>query len=147
MLFRKTTQADIDFVANNSISRGICNKQPEFIDYCYTLEHEGKPLGIGGFRLINSTTAWTWTDWTCLAGAHIIVVYRTVKEWLALFAEEHKLKRLQAYIESDFPEAIRMVERLGFHRESIMLNFVGNRPVYLYVKFYGVSDDTKSKLE
>lgn len=134
MKFRETTQADLDFVANNSVSRGICSKQPKSIDYCYTLEHEGKPLGIGGFRLINLTTAWCWVDMTHLAGGHIIVCYRTIKEWMAKFTEEHKLKRLQAYVEPDFPEAIRMVEHLGFERESIMKNFINDKDVYMYVK-------------
>lgn len=140
MNFRKMTQPDVDFVKEHSISRGIVGKQPESIDYGYTLEHEGKVLGIGGFRLINMTTAWAWTNWTHLAREHLVVAYRTVKEWLEIFAKEHNLKRLQAYVEVDFEEAIRMVTHLGFHKESTMLNFVGNQSAYLYVRFFdGVS--------
>ena len=148
MNFRETTQEDLDFVANHSVSRGILKRQPECIDYCYTLEHEGNILGIGGLRLINATTMWAWTDWTHLAGEHIIVAYRTVKEWLGIFAKEHGIKRAEAYIECSFPEAIRLVEHLGFHRESVMPNFVGKEPAYLYVLFFdGVSDDIENKEE
>lgn len=136
MNFRETTQEDIDFVADNSVSGGIVKQQPGKIEYCYTLEHEGRPLGIGGFRLINLTTAWAWVDLTHLSGSHIIQCYRVIKEWIEIFVEEHKLKRLQAYVKVDFPEAIRMVEHLGFEWESTMPNFVGNTPAYMYVKYY-----------
>ncbi len=145
MIFRETTQEDLAFVADHSVSRGIAKHQPECIDYMYTLEHEGKPLGIGGFRLINLTTAWCWVDQCDLAGEHITTFYRTMKEWLDIFAKEHKIKRAQAYIETDFEQAIRLVQHLGFEYESTMQNFVGNQPAYLYVKFYGVSDDISGK--
>lgn len=134
MNFRETTQSDIDFVAEHSVSRGIFKRQPEQIDFCYTLEHEGKPLGIGGFRLINMTTAWVWTDWTSLAQNHLVIAYRTIKEWIDIFAKEHGIKRLQAYIEVDFPEAVRLVEHLGFYRESTMKNFVDDKDAFLYAK-------------
>lgn len=134
MNFRETIQEDLDFVANRSVSRGIAKYQPECIDYCYTLEHEGEPLGIGGFRLINLTTAWCWVDLTDGAGRHIVVAYRVIKEWVDKFAEEHQLKRLQAYIECDFEEAIRMAQHLGFEYESRMKNFVDNKDAFLYVR-------------
>jgi RimJ/RimL family protein N-acetyltransferase len=146
MNFRKTTQEDIDFVANHSVSRGISKYQPECIDYYFTLEHEGKPLGIGGFRLINLTTAWCFVDMTDLAHNHIRDCYRVIKEWIDIFVKEHGIKRLQAYVEVSFPEAIRMVTHLGFHKESTMQNFVNNEPAYLYVRFFdGESDGTESK--
>lgn len=132
MKFRETTQEDLDFVADNSISRGIQKRQPEQIDYCFTLEHEGGVLGIGGFRLINTTTAWAWLDMTHLAGSHIIVCYRVIKEWTDLFVKEHGIKRLQAYVEVDFEEAIRTVKHLGFEEESIMKNFMGDKDAFMY---------------
>ena len=136
MNFRETTQEDLDFVANHSVSRGILKRQPECIDYCYTLEHEGKPLGIGGFRLINLTTAWVWCDLTDCAGSHIIVCYRVLKEYLDIFAKEHEIRRAQAYIETNFIEAIRLVEHLGFHRESTMPNFVSDKPAFMYSRIF-----------
>lgn len=134
MQFKETTQEDLDFVAEHSVSRGIQKQCPEQIDYCYTLEHEGKPLGIGGFRLINTTTAWCWFDMTDLAGKHIVVCYRVIKEWADIFIKEHGIKRLQAYVECDFPEAIRMVQHLGFELESRMKNFMGNKDAFLFTR-------------
>lgn len=134
MNFRETTQADLDFVADNSISRGIAKRQPECIDYCYTLEHEDKVLIIGGFRLINPTTAWCWTDWTHLSKDHIVVTYRVTKEWIDIFAKEHNLRRLQCYVETDFEEALRMVGHLGFEWESTMKNFIGDKDAYMFTR-------------
>ena len=137
MEFRELKREDIDFVKDNSISRGVLHKQPEVIDYGYCLEHEGKILGIGGIRLINLTTAWCWLDLTHYAGKHITTVYRVIKEWTEILVKDKGIKRLQAYIETDFPEAIRIVEHLDFRQESIMPRFVGNKPAFLYVKYFG----------
>jgi len=132
MNFREVTQDDLDFMADHSISRG--KKQPEQVDFVYTLEHDGKPLAVGGFRLINLSTAWCWFDLSDLAGSHIHTVYRTIKEWSMVFAKEHNIKRLQAYVECDFPEAIRMAEHCGFTRESIMKNFTDEQDAFMYVR-------------
>lgn len=123
-------------MANHSVSRGIAKYQPEYIDFCYTLEHKGKPLGIGGFRLINMTTAWCWLDMTDLSDTHVIVWYRVIKEWIDIFVKEHNIKRLQAYVEPDFPKAIRMVQHLGFKKESIMKNFMGDKDASMYVRIF-----------
>lgn len=137
MEFRELKQEDINAVKDDSISRGILSKQPEVIDFSYALEHEGKILGIGGIRLINLTTAWCWLDLTHYAGKHITTVYRVIKEWTDILVKDKGIKRLQAYIETDFPEAIRIVEHLGFHLESTMPNFVDGKPAYLFVKYTG----------
>jgi len=147
MIFRELRQSDIDYVKDHSISRGVLNKQPERTDFLYTLEHEGEILGIGGIRLIIPTTAWCWIDLTVHATEHIITVYRVVREWMDVLIEQHHIKRLQAYIEPDFPEAIRMIQRLGFEWESNMRNFLPNGDAYMYTKLYGVSDGTVDKQE
>ena len=89
-------------------------------------------LGSGGFRLINMTTAWTWLDLTHDAGSHIRSVYRVISEWIDIFVKDKGIKRLQAYIDPDFPEAIRTIQHLGFERESNMELFYGDRDAYLY---------------
>jgi RimJ/RimL family protein N-acetyltransferase len=136
MEFRETTQEDLDFMANNSVSRGIQKHCPEQADFMYTLEHESKPLGVGGFRLINLTTAWAWVDLSHLAGHHTIVCYRVIREWMEKFVEDHKIKRLQAYIEMDFEVAIRMAEHLGFKYESTMEGFMGDKDAFMYKRIF-----------
>lgn len=134
MNFRETTKEDLEYMTGHSVSRGIQKHCPEQINYCYTLEHEGLPLGVGGFRLINCTTAWCWVDISDRAGSHLIASYRVIKEWIDLFAQEHGIKRLQAYIEVDFPEAIRMAKHLGFKWESDMECFIGDKDAFMFVR-------------
>ena len=136
MIFREMTQKDVEFMKDHSVSRGILKSQPEQTEFTYALEHEGKVLGIGGIRLINLTTAWCWVDMAPCVGEHIIVVYRIIKEWMLKLVEEKGLKRLQAYIEPDFPEAIRMVQHLGFEKESIMEDFLPNGDALLYRRLF-----------
>ncbi len=134
MRFRETLQSDLDYVADHSVSRGIQKYLPEQTEFVYTLEHDGVPLAVGGFHILNLATAWCWVDYSEESGSHTREIYRVTKEWIATFAKTHKLRRLQAYIEMDFPEAVRMVEHLGFTKESIMKNFLGDKDAYLYAR-------------
>jgi len=136
MKIRETIQSDIDFMKDHSVSRGILKNQPEQMEFCYSLEHEGKLLCIGGFRLINLTTSWCWLDLSTEAGGHIRTVYRIIKEWIEEFAKDNNIKRLQCYIEPDFPEAIRTVQHLGFEKESILEGFLPNGNALLYRRLF-----------
>lgn len=135
MVFRELIQSDIDFMKDKSISRGIFSKMPEQIDWNYTLEHEGKILGVGGLSLINATTGWVWLDLSIFAKDHITNVYRTIREWMTILCKDKGIKRLMAYCEIDFEKAVRTLVHLGFHCESTMPNFVDDKPADLYVKF------------
>jgi hypothetical protein len=113
MNFREATQADLEEVAKASISRGE-KWVPTQVDFVYTLEHEGRVLGIGGIKLLNSHSAWAWFNLTDAAQGHMIVVYRVIKEWLEHLVKEKQLKCLMASVDPTFPEAIRSAtERLS----------------------------------
>jgi RimJ/RimL family protein N-acetyltransferase len=71
-------------------------------------------------------------DITRHAEGHMIIGYRVIKEWLDELVEIHGIKRLQAYVEPGHPERIRMVQHLGFERESILEKFLGDKDAYLY---------------
>ena len=137
MELREATQEDWEYMNAHSVSRGIQKKIPERVEYVYTLEHDGVPLMVGGFRLLNASTSWCWFDLSDKAGEHIYTVYRTIKEWGDKFVEDHNLTRLQTYVKVDFPEAIRVVEHCGFVKEfeKPMKNFVDNTDAYMYVRF------------
>jgi len=134
MKLRESTIEDIEYVAERTASRGIHKDMPGQIDYFYTLEHEGRPLGIGAFKLINLFTAWCWLDTTKESRKHTPAVYRIMSEWMGIFTEEHGIKRLQAYVECDFPEAIRLVEHLGFKKESTMKKFMGDKDAFMFAR-------------
>ena len=136
MRIREATKADILYVADHSASRGCFKDQPDQIDYIYTLEHEGDVLGIGGIKIINPTTAWCWVDVTVNGKKHMIMAYRTLKVWIDKLVEIHGLRRLMAAVGVDFPEAIRMIEHLGFVREYTMEQWSGDKPAHLYGRIF-----------
>ena len=136
MIFRDTIQSDLDYMATHTMSRGVQKSCPEQISYMYTLEDDGVPLGIGGFQLLNKYSSWCYVDISPTGHKNIILSYRTIKEKINEFCKEHNLRRLQAYVECDFPEAIRLVEHLGFTNESRMKNFVGNKDAYMYARTF-----------
>jgi len=136
MKFREMTESDIEFMAVHSASKGIFDKMPSQIAYAYAVEQDGVVLGVGGIQLINSVTAWVWVDISEYGRTMMKSGYRIIKEWLDELIKIHKLKRLQAYVRLDFPEAIRMIEHLGFKIECVMKKFTDDgKDAFLYVKF------------
>jgi len=131
--FRQATQSDIEYMAENSINKAVDRKQLDVIDYVYTLEDK-IPLLVGGFRMITPTTAWCWIDVSKDGRKRIVKSYRVIKEWIDKFAKNHEIKRLQAFIRTDYPEAIRLIEHLGFEKESTMKDFFGDSSAYMYVR-------------
>jgi RimJ/RimL family protein N-acetyltransferase len=134
MEFRLTIPEDLEFMKDNSESRGIQKHEPVQITYQYTLDDDGVILGVGGFRLINQHTAWCWVDLTSIGKRQAIATYRVIKEWIDIFVDEHDLKRIQAYVDPEYEAAIRTVEHLGFKKESIMEKFLGNRDAFMFVR-------------
>ncbi len=137
MEFRDIKESDFAFVAEHTASRGCCAKRPVNLDFLVALEHEGNVLAIGGVLLLNPSTSWAWLDLTTFAEGHMVVVFRTIRDWLDKMAEMHGITRMMAAVEIDFAEANRTVEHLGFHRESVMSRFFDDKDAYMYVKFYG----------
>ncbi len=137
MNFREMQPSDIEQLKDKSISRGILHKMPAQIEFSYCLEYEGEVLSIGGIQMVNETTAWGWINLSEDAVNFKKTVYKVINDWTEKLTKDKGIKRLQVYVECDFPKAVRLVEHLGFARESIMPRFVGEKSAYLYVKHYG----------
>lgn len=135
MQLREATPSDYAYLAANTASRGCFKNQPSRIEFSYALEHDGQVLGIGGIQLLNTTTAWCWMDWAQLGKEdHHRVLYRVAVEWLDIMMDQHRLRRVMASVDATFPEAIRTVEHMGFHREGVMRNFFGDTDGLLYAR-------------
>ena len=134
MNFREATSEDIDYMATHSTNQTVDRKLSDVIDYAYALEDETL-LVIGGFRMIVPTTAWCWINLTEEAKKNIYTTYRVILEWIDEFVYTHDVKRLQAFVK-DIPSHIRLVEHLGFEKESKMKNFYGDEDAYLYARIF-----------
>ncbi len=125
MIFREAINEDFDVMPKSELV--------EYVNHVYTLEDNGKPIMVGGFRMINKTSAWCWVELGDTDG-HITTMYRTIKEWIDAFIEIHEIERLQAFVRMN-DKAIRLVEHLGFQKESIMKNFFGDEDAFMYARF------------
>ncbi len=134
MEFRQATQHDIEYMANHSINTSVDRKVCGITEQVFTIEHDGTPLAVGGFRFIVPTTAWCWIDLGDEAGKHLVTLYRTIRDWIDKFAENNGVKRLQAFVRTDSIKAQRFIEHLGFERESTMVGFFGDSNADMYVR-------------
>ena len=134
MNFRISKLEDFEYMAQHSTNKTE-RKRIDRVDYDYTLEHEGRVLGMGGFSMILPETYWCWIDLTPEAEDHILTTYRVTKEWINQFADKMEIKRLQAFVRND-ERHIRLVNHLGFQREFLMKNFYANEDAYMYRKLF-----------
>lgn len=126
----------VEIVKANAVSLSRSVTPVDITDYVYALEHDGALLAVGGIKLMNPTTAWAWLDLTPHGLKRIKSTYRVIRDWLDVMVAEHGLYRLMAAVECDFPQAVRTVEHLGFVKESVMQNWTGDKPAYLYARLH-----------
>jgi hypothetical protein len=148
MLLREATLEDFAFVEEHTAFPDHYQKEPTQTVFSVALEQDGDVCAVGYLVLITGTCGWVGCDITTFAEHHKIEMIRTMRTWIDTQAVELGLTRLQAWIDKDRPEAIRLVEHLGFNEESMMPNFIDEgKDALLYVKFYGFCDDKNDKRE
>ncbi len=140
MEFRKSTQEDFDYVRSKPYEGNVKN-----YPYCevpdenaVTALYEGQIVGIGGVQIIWPGVGTFWlmlTDDCMKKGVHGILALSAIKEMADKLAEKNGLWRMQASVQLGFPEAIKMIEWLGFRRECLMKEYLPNcSDAYLYAK-------------
>lgn len=145
MNFRFATDEDLEVMATESINQTCDRKLEETVDYMYALEDNGRLLGCGGFRMIIPTCCWTWVDLTEYGVENILTSYRVIRECMEGytkdgvfhegFVQKNGITRVQAFVRNGDKE-IRLVEHLGFERESVMEKFYGTDDAFLYRKLF-----------
>lgn len=134
MRFREAQPEDFEIMAVRSTNQTVDRKFVERVDYSYTLEDKCI-LGMGGFSMITPTTYWCWISFTPEGEDKLLTSYRVIVEWTDTFVKKMNIKRLQAFV-ADEPTHIRLVEHLGFERESTMTNFFGDKDAFLYRRLF-----------
>lgn len=134
MRFRDADLNDIQYFAEHSTNKTVDRNAPERVDYVYVLEDD-VPIGMGGFSQIVPSTYWCFIDLAPEAGERLLTAYRCIKEWMELFVEKMNVRRLQAFVR-DVPSHVRLVEHLGFEKESVMKNFYGNEDAFMYRRIF-----------
>lgn len=139
MEFRQATQEDLDFVRHNPFEDAVKGypymQCPD--DNTYTGIHNSVILGVFGVQVIWEGRGQFWLMMVDDFKEHIngmkaLLIMKQKVNWLI---EKNKLWRAEAIIRPDFPQAIKMIEFLGFKRESMLEKYMPDKTDgYLYVR-------------
>lgn len=140
MIFRQATQEDLDFVRQNPFEEAVKNYAnltvPE--KNCYTVIFQDVIVGVCGITVLWEGVGEVWLMLTAdcrkkgFFGVIALAAIKTKMEEMTF-----GLKRVQAIIRTDFPEAIKMIEFLGFVNETpegMESYFPDGGNAYLYAK-------------
>ena len=139
MEFRKATQEDLDYVRSNPFESAVKGYPRVGIpdDNCYTGIHGSVILGVFGLQVKWDGVGVFWLMMASDFRSHIsdvrslLIIHRKMDNLI----KKNNLHRAEAAIRTDFPQAILMVEGLGFKRECKMEQYGPNKAdFYLYSK-------------
>ena len=123
MEFRKATQKDLDYVRANPFEGAVKNypylEVPN--ENCYTAIFEGVIVAVYGLEVVLEGVGWVWLIMTndCKKdGVFGIIAIHTIRDKLEELLKNNSIRRAQAAIRTDFTEAIKMIEFLGFKNET-----------------------------
>ena len=138
MIFRKPTQADLEYVRDHPLEGSIKDYPHIDIqdDNCYAVEYEGKLVAVGGLNMWREGVGVLWLALTAeckRTGVHGLRALYAIQEKTNYLIEVNKLWRAEATVRADFPQAIKMIEFLGFQREGTRRMFFPDKTDgYLY---------------
>jgi len=136
--FRIATQEDIDFVRENPYEPAVKGYPDMDIptSNAFTAVLDGEVLGVFGMQLRWKGVGVLWlicADNFRKCGVRYAL--KTVSTNIDYLTKENNAFRVEAYVRTDFPKAIKMMEYLGFKREGLMKQFCPDKgDSYLYAK-------------
>ena len=123
MKFKKATQEDLDFVRQNPFE-GVLKNYPYLQipdENCIAIIFQDKIVGVGGLSVIWEGVGWLWLMLTADCkkdGLFGIIALSAIKDKIDELLKDNNIKRAQATVRTDFPQAIKMIEFLGFKNET-----------------------------
>lgn len=86
--------------------------------WAYTLMVDDIPVACVGLILQDWGKAEAWVLFSDSFKDHILTIYRIIKVGLKMAFSEKNLSRIQATIDTSYPETVRWIESLGFEYEG-----------------------------
>ncbi len=140
MEFRKATQEDLAFVRLNPFEGAVKDypymEVPDENTYCVI--YDSAIVAVGGLCVRWEGVGLLWLMLTAQCRKDGIHGYRAlyaIREKMEYLIEVNNLHRAEAYVRTDFPQAIKMIEVFGFKRECLMAQQCPDRSnAFLYAK-------------
>lgn len=139
MIIRDLQDGDLEYVRENPLEGAVKN-YPKMIPTppAFTVIFDDKIVGVGGTIILWEGVGEFWLMLTkdCKReGIFGIVAFEAIKNKVDELIKEHKIRRAQCTVRTDFPKARKMVEALGFRQEGIMLSYCPDKcDVWLYAR-------------
>jgi RimJ/RimL family protein N-acetyltransferase len=120
-------QADLDYCRQNTIDGAIKEYPQKLIDgFSKTAFVDGEPIAIGGLVIYWPGVGESWLILSKKANDHKTEITRCIRRIVKQFVTENKLHRLQVNVRTDFPQARKLVEHLGFVYEGTLKRYTPN---------------------
>ena len=140
MEFRKGTQEDLAFVRLNPFEGAVKEypymEVPDENTYCVI--YDSVIVAVGGLCVRWEGVGLLWLMLTAQCrkdGIHGFRALYAIREKMEYLIEVNNLHRAEAYVRTDFPQAIKMIETFGFKRECLMAQQCPDRSnAFLYAK-------------
>lgn len=101
---------------------------------CWTALEGESVVGCGGVAVQPGGTGNAWALTSPLVGKHELVFARAVRRLITAAEIECGLNRIQTTVHQRHDVPRRWFAFLGFEREGLMRNFIGNDNYYLYAR-------------
>ncbi len=138
MIYRKATQADLEYVKQNPFELAVRGYPDMEIpdENCYTVFCEDEILGVGGLVLKWEGVGLLWLMCTAdFKKVGHIAAFHAIQEIMEYVIKDNNLWRAEAAVRTDFPIAIRMVEFFGYKREGLMKKYCPDKgDAFLYAR-------------
>ncbi len=119
---RKSTQSDIEYVQANPFEEAVKGYPALAVppENCWTFLVDGKIWAIGGYVVLwpGVGEIWMMTAKDFKDRITEMKALFVIRTKVQQFIDDGDLRRTQAVIRADFPQAIKMIEFLGFQREG-----------------------------
>lgn len=92
-------------------------------NWAYTLIVDGVPVVCAGILLQDWNNGEAWALFSSSYKQHKLYLYRMIKAALRAAFHENGLVRIQATIDTQYPENVKWIESLGFEYEGRLRKF------------------------
>ena len=134
---RPSTQDDMDYLRENPLEEALKNYPtfPAVDGNTYTAIYKDEILGMGGIvsRWSGVGEGWVILSKNCLNRP--VEMFLCIKRVWETILENEAFIRVQAVVRVDFPQAIKMAEKLGMKLEGRLEKYTPDGcDVYMYAK-------------
>lgn len=122
---RDATQEDLDYLKQNPIEGAVKNyPKLELNGSAKTAIVDGEIVGVGGVVVYWTGVGEAWIILSNKAKEFKVEIIMCINRIMEQMIFENRLRRLQVTVRTDFPQAKKLVEALGFECEGLMKKYL-----------------------